>query len=232
VFRLVGPRHGSSPRFFPGGQRTETTSGRGRPEPGGELIAEHRRAVLRQRAELARGRSGRTATPSRKARPRRGGANSGATEWLPFAPAHADQLQALPDLPPDPEITSEALKPYLRGWSPYGPNPQVTDEAFQWAVRSEGQAAPCNRSGCSRDRLSVVHQEPQRPPPARMRAQQLPGCISRPRALGPGGEDSRPACRPGERAPAAPLSLDCSTPPGRRAGAPARMADGGLARGC
>jgi hypothetical protein len=41
--------------------------------------------------------------------------------WLELAREHADRLQRLPTMPADPEITNEALKPYLGSWSPYGP---------------------------------------------------------------------------------------------------------------
>lgn len=41
--------------------------------------------------------------------------------WLELAREHADRLQRLPTMPADPEITNEALKPYLGPWSPYGP---------------------------------------------------------------------------------------------------------------
>jgi hypothetical protein len=41
--------------------------------------------------------------------------------WLAFAREYADLAQRLPRMPADPKITEEALKPYLGGWSPYGP---------------------------------------------------------------------------------------------------------------
>ena len=44
-----------------------------------------------------------------------------ATQWLAFAREYADRGQQLPRMPPDPEITHEALRPYLGKWSPYGP---------------------------------------------------------------------------------------------------------------
>jgi hypothetical protein len=44
-----------------------------------------------------------------------------AAEWLALAREHADRAQQLPRMPADPEVTREALKPYLGGWSPYGP---------------------------------------------------------------------------------------------------------------
>jgi hypothetical protein len=40
---------------------------------------------------------------------------------LELAREHANRTQQLPRMPPDPEITSERLKPYLGKWSPYGP---------------------------------------------------------------------------------------------------------------
>jgi hypothetical protein len=44
-----------------------------------------------------------------------------AGEWLTLARDHADRVQQLPGMPADPEITHDGLKPYLNGWSPYGP---------------------------------------------------------------------------------------------------------------
>lgn len=44
-----------------------------------------------------------------------------AAEWLALAREHADYAQQLPRMPSDPEITHDLLKPYLGGWSPYGP---------------------------------------------------------------------------------------------------------------
>src|SRR2546423_1633402 len=42
-------------------------------------------------------------------------------QWLALAREHADRAQQLPKMRADPEITHEALRPYLGGWSPYGP---------------------------------------------------------------------------------------------------------------
>ncbi|HEV2373566.1 MAG TPA: hypothetical protein VGS19_15505 [Streptosporangiaceae bacterium] len=47
-----------------------------------------------------------------------------AQEWLSWARARAiaiDPLRSLPTAPEHPELTPEDLKPYLKGWSPYGP---------------------------------------------------------------------------------------------------------------
>jgi hypothetical protein len=44
-----------------------------------------------------------------------------AAAWLAFAQAYADRAQQLPRMPSDPEVTPDALKPYLGRWSPYGP---------------------------------------------------------------------------------------------------------------
>lgn len=44
-----------------------------------------------------------------------------AAQWLALAREHAARAQRLPRMPADPEITHEALKPYLGRWSPYGP---------------------------------------------------------------------------------------------------------------
>jgi hypothetical protein len=48
-------------------------------------------------------------------------ADPDAAQWLAFAREHADRAQRLPRMPADPEVTPEALKPYLGKWSPYGP---------------------------------------------------------------------------------------------------------------
>lgn len=48
-------------------------------------------------------------------------AEPAADRWLALARHHADQSQQLPLMPEDPEVTHERLKPYLGGWSPYGP---------------------------------------------------------------------------------------------------------------
>lgn len=48
-------------------------------------------------------------------------ADPDAVQWLGLARDHADQAQQLPHMPTDPEVTHERLKPYLGGWSPYGP---------------------------------------------------------------------------------------------------------------
>jgi hypothetical protein len=44
-----------------------------------------------------------------------------AAQWLALAREHANHTQHLPRMPKDPEITNDALKPYLGRWSPYGP---------------------------------------------------------------------------------------------------------------
>jgi hypothetical protein len=45
-----------------------------------------------------------------------------AADWLVLAREHADKAQRLPRMPADPEISNDGLKPYLAGWSPYGPH--------------------------------------------------------------------------------------------------------------
>jgi hypothetical protein len=50
-------------------------------------------------------------------------ANPEAAQWLALAREQADRAQQLPRMPPHPEPTPERLKPYLGGWSPYGPQP-------------------------------------------------------------------------------------------------------------
>lgn len=49
-------------------------------------------------------------------------ADRGASEWLTLARRQADRVQELPQMPGDPEITNDRLKPYLAGWSAYGPH--------------------------------------------------------------------------------------------------------------
>jgi hypothetical protein len=47
-----------------------------------------------------------------------------AGEWLSWARKHVaaiDPLHAIPTMPNPPELSHEDLKPYLKGWSPYGP---------------------------------------------------------------------------------------------------------------
>lgn len=48
-----------------------------------------------------------------------------ATEWMSWAREYRHQLDPLtqpPAVPSDPDYTAEALKPFMRGWSPYGPH--------------------------------------------------------------------------------------------------------------
>ena len=47
--------------------------------------------------------------------------DSEAAAWLKLAREHAERMQCIPAMPADPEATHERLKPYLNGWSPYGP---------------------------------------------------------------------------------------------------------------
>lgn len=51
-----------------------------------------------------------------------------ADEWLTWARAHlatCDPLSRPLAIPPDPQVTPEALKPFMRGHSPYGPDHRV-----------------------------------------------------------------------------------------------------------
>jgi hypothetical protein len=41
--------------------------------------------------------------------------------WLRFARGYAESVQRLPRMPEDPELRPDDLKPFLGGWSPYGP---------------------------------------------------------------------------------------------------------------
>lgn len=49
-------------------------------------------------------------------------ADPDAAQWLALAREQANRAQQLPRMPAEPEITAEALKPYLGRWSPYGPH--------------------------------------------------------------------------------------------------------------
>jgi hypothetical protein len=88
------------------------------------LIEDHRREVLRRRVtawteadairaycEAVEARHGADTIA----------ADPEAAQWLAFAREHADHAQRLPRMPADPEVTPDALKPYLGRWSPYGP---------------------------------------------------------------------------------------------------------------
>jgi len=89
------------------------------------LVEDYRLKVLRERvrsweeAEAVR-------AYCRAVEARHGGdmiaADRDAAEWLALAREHADRAQQLPRMPADPEITHDGLKPYLGGWSPYGPH--------------------------------------------------------------------------------------------------------------
>ncbi|MEC5193455.1 MULTISPECIES: hypothetical protein [unclassified Arthrobacter] len=48
-----------------------------------------------------------------------------ATDWLRWAQTHARTISPLLGeirMPDDPEPTADAIKPYMKGWSPYGPD--------------------------------------------------------------------------------------------------------------
>jgi hypothetical protein len=89
-----------------------------------QLVEDHRIDVLRNRvhawqeADAIRGYcdavEARHGTDAIAAEPK-------AAQWLALAREHADRAQQLPQMPADPEITHDALKPYLGRWSPYGP---------------------------------------------------------------------------------------------------------------
>jgi hypothetical protein len=88
------------------------------------FVADHRLGVLRERVraweEAEAIRAYCTAVETRH-----GGdaiaSDLDAGAWLALAREHADRAQQLPRMPADPEITQDALKPYLGGWSLYGP---------------------------------------------------------------------------------------------------------------
>jgi hypothetical protein len=62
-----------------------------------------------------------TATRSRTRTASAVAADPAASASLAYARGHADRLQTLPDMPPDPEITPEALKRCSGGMSPCRP---------------------------------------------------------------------------------------------------------------
>ena len=88
------------------------------------LLEDHRREVLRTRVG-AWGEADAIRAYCDAVEERHGAdaiaADPDAAEWLAFAREHADRAQRLPRMPADPEVTHEALKPYLGKWSPYGP---------------------------------------------------------------------------------------------------------------
>jgi hypothetical protein len=88
------------------------------------LLEDHRREVLRNRVG-AWGEADAIRAYCDAVEVRHGtdaiAADPDAAEWLAFAREHADRAQRLPRMPTDPEVTNEALKPYLGKWSPYGP---------------------------------------------------------------------------------------------------------------
>ena len=49
-------------------------------------------------------------------------ADPDVSEWFALAHEHADRAQQLPRMPAGPEITHDALRPCIGGWSPYRPN--------------------------------------------------------------------------------------------------------------
>lgn len=88
------------------------------------LVRAHREDVLRKRVQAWRdAEQVRTYCDAVEARHGRDviAADPDAARWLDLARKQADQAQELPRMPADPEITHEALKPFLDGWSPYGP---------------------------------------------------------------------------------------------------------------
>jgi hypothetical protein len=87
------------------------------------LIDDHRLQVLRERVrawEEAEAIRAYCAAVEARHGAARIAADSQAAEWLTLANEHADRAQQLPHMPSEPEITHDALKPYLGRWSPYG----------------------------------------------------------------------------------------------------------------
>lgn len=88
------------------------------------LVDDHRLQVLRERvrawSEAEAIRSYCTAIEERWGADAIA-ADPGAAQWLVLAREQADRAQQLPKMPADPQVTHDALRPYLGGWSPYGP---------------------------------------------------------------------------------------------------------------
>lgn len=88
------------------------------------LIEDHRREVLRRRV-TAWNEADAIRAYCNAVEDRHGAdtvaADPDAAQWLAFAREQADSAQRVPRMPADPEVTPEALKPYLGKWSPYGP---------------------------------------------------------------------------------------------------------------
>lgn len=89
------------------------------------LVADHRRDVLHERVrawEEAEAIRAYCAAVEARHGADVIAADPDVSDWLALARDHADRTQQLPRMPADPEITHDALKRYLGGWSPYGPN--------------------------------------------------------------------------------------------------------------
>jgi hypothetical protein len=89
-----------------------------------QLIADHQLEVLRNRVrawEEAEAIRAYCAAVEARHGAAAVAADPGAAEWLALARDHADRAQQLPRMPGHPEITHDRLRPYLGGWSPYGP---------------------------------------------------------------------------------------------------------------
>ncbi len=88
----------------------------------GRFIEDHQLDVLRRRVQAWQEADAiRVYCDAVEARHGHSATEANTAAWLGLARAHADRLQRVPTMPADPEITNEALKPYLGGWSPYGP---------------------------------------------------------------------------------------------------------------
>lgn len=87
-----------------------------------QFINEHRLEVLRNRVQAwEEAEAIRRYCAAVESRHGAAIADPDAVEWLSLALEHADRAQGLPRMPADPEITHDGLRPYLGGWSPYGP---------------------------------------------------------------------------------------------------------------
>lgn len=86
------------------------------------FIEDHQLDVLRRRVQAWQEADAiRAYCDAVEARHGQAATETNTAAWLQLAREHADHLQRLPTMPAEPEITNEALKPYLGPWSPYGP---------------------------------------------------------------------------------------------------------------
>ncbi|GGX27663.1 hypothetical protein GCM10010383_67910 [Streptomyces lomondensis] len=84
-----------------------------------------------------------------------GQTRTGSEAWIDWAAANEERLDPLstPPRPPDiPEPRADDLKPFLRHWSPYGPDttPALTlDRVSRNVTAEKRRGGPANRAAAS-----------------------------------------------------------------------------------